>query len=51
MTPTTEALAEAGSGARLRRIGVPDRWAPAGSLDYVRAELGLDAAGLAEAIR
>jgi len=46
-----EALAEAGSGARLRRIGVPDRWAPAGSLDYVRAELGLDAAGLAEAIR
>ena len=46
-----EALAEAGAGTRLRRLGVPDRWAPAGSLDYIRRELGLDAAGIAEAVR
>jgi transketolase len=46
-----EALAEHGVGTRLRRLGVPDRWAPAGSLDHIRRELGLDAAGIAEAIR
>ena len=46
-----EALAEAGTGTRLRRLGVPDSWAPAGSLDYIRHELGLDAAGIAEAVR
>jgi transketolase len=45
-----EALAEAGLGTRLRRLGVPDRWAPAGSLDYVREQLGLDAAGIARAV-
>jgi transketolase len=45
-----EALAEAGSATRLRRRGVPDRWAPAGSLDYVREQLGLDAAGIARAV-
>jgi transketolase len=46
-----EALAEQGVGTRLRRLGVPDRWAPAGSLDYIRRELGLDAEGIAEAVR
>jgi transketolase len=46
-----EALAEHGAGTRLRRLGIPDRWAPAGSLDYIRGELGLDAAGIAEAVR
>jgi transketolase len=46
-----ETLAEAGASTRLRRLGVPDRWAPAGSLDYIRRELGLDAAGIAEAVR
>jgi transketolase len=45
-----EALAEAGAGTRLERLGVPDRWAPAGSLDYIRGELGLDAAGIARRI-
>jgi transketolase len=45
-----EALAETGVGTRLRRLGVPDRWAPAGSLDYVREQLGLDAAGIARAV-
>jgi transketolase len=46
-----EALAEAGAGTRLRRLGVPDTWAPAGSLDYIRRAVGLDAAGIAEAVR
>jgi transketolase len=45
-----EALSEAGSSTRLRRLGIPDRWAPAGSLDYIRAELGLDAAGIARVV-
>jgi transketolase len=44
------ALAERGVPTRLRALGVPDRWAPAGSLDYVRAQLGLDAAGIAEEV-
>ena len=46
-----EALSEHGVGARLRRLGVPDRWAPAGSVDHIRRELGLDARGIAEAVR
>jgi len=46
-----EALAEAGAGVRLRRLGVPDRWAPAGSVDHIRAVLDLDAAGIAGNVR
>jgi transketolase len=46
-----EALAEAGAGTRLRRLGVPDTWAPAGSVEYIRRALGLDATGIAEAVR
>jgi transketolase len=42
-----ESLAKRGSGVRLRCLGVPDRWADAGSLDYVRAQLRLDADGIA----
>jgi transketolase len=36
-----------GLGTRVNPLGVPDRWAPAGSLDHIRAELGLDAHGIA----
>jgi transketolase len=46
-----EALAEAGGPTQLQRLGVPDRWAPAGSLDFIRRELGLDARGIAETVR
>lgn len=46
-----EVLAETGSGTRLRRLGVPDRWAPAGSLQHIRAALGLDRAGIAASVR
>jgi transketolase len=45
-----EALAEGGAPTRLRRLGVPDRWADAGSLSHIRARLGLDAEGLAATI-
>ena len=45
-----EALAEHGTGTRLRRLGVPDRWADAGSLDYIRGRLGLDAASIARTV-
>ena len=44
------ALVEHGVPTRLRALGVPDRWAPAGSLDYIRSQLGLDAHGIAEAV-
>lgn len=42
-----ETVAEGGTPCRVRRLGVPDRWADAGPLDYLRARLGLDAASLA----
>lgn len=43
-----EVIAETQVDARLLRSGVPDRWAAAGSLEFIRAQLGLDAASLAE---
>ena len=45
-----EMLAETGLTTRLRRLGVPDRWAPSGSLEYIRGQLGLDAVGIASAV-
>jgi transketolase len=45
-----ESLATRGVGTRVAALGVPDRWAPAGTLEYIRAGLGLDAAGIAEAV-
>jgi transketolase len=44
-----EALGEAGCGTRVRRLGVADRWAAAGSLEHVRRDAGLDVAAIAEA--
>jgi transketolase len=46
-----ESLARrAGARTRLHPCGVPDRWAPAGSLDHIRRELALDAEALAARI-
>jgi transketolase len=42
-----EVLAARGTGTRLRPLGVPDVWAPAGPQDYLRQQLGLDAKGIA----
>ena len=47
-----ETLAEAGCGARLRRIGMPDCFAHAvGSRDHLIRHYGLDAAAVAAAAR
>ena len=46
-----EVVTHEGIGTRIERLGIPDRWAPAGSLDYIRGELGLDAAGIVRAAR
>jgi len=43
------AAAEHGVGTRIRALGVPDRWADAGSLAYIRRQLGLDAEAIAAA--
>jgi transketolase len=43
------ALTERGVSTRIVRLGVPDRWADAGSLPYIRAQLGLDADSIASA--
>jgi len=45
-----EAVAEAGVRPRVKRLGVPDRWADAGPLDYLRQRLGLDAPSLAKTV-
>lgn len=42
-----EILSNVGGGPRLARLGIPDRWAPGGTLPYIREQLGLDAASLA----
>ncbi len=46
----SSALARGGRATRVIAHGVPDAWAPAGSLDHIRAALSLDANGLARAI-
>jgi transketolase len=46
-----ETLLERGVHTRLIRLGVPDRWADAGSLEYVRKQLGLDAVAVAGRIQ
>lgn len=42
--------AELGIATRVVPIGIPDEWAPAGSLAHIRTELGLDAQSLASRI-
>ena len=46
----TEVVSNIGKGPRVTRLGVPDRWAPGGTLPFIREQLGLDAAGLAHRI-
>lgn len=46
-----EIMAERGGGPKLTRLGVPDHWAPGGSLPYIRNSLGLDAYSLARRIK
>lgn len=46
-----EILASEKGGPALTRLGIPNRWAPGGTLPYIRAQLGLDAESLAKRIR
>jgi transketolase len=49
-TRTAEAIARVGFQTRVNPLGIPHQWAPAGSLDYIRAELGLTTQALAQRI-
>ena len=46
----SEIVCDRGSGPKITRIGVPNQWAPGGTLPYIREQLGLDAATLANRI-
>jgi transketolase len=46
-----EVLAEAGAATRLRRLGIPDTFAPIGYAPELYAHYGLDADGIARAVR
>jgi transketolase len=45
-----EIVSDIGGGPRITRIGLPNQWAPGGTLGYIREQLGLDAPTLAERI-
>lgn len=46
----TEIISDIGGGPRVMRLGVPNTWAPGGTLPYVRSQVGLDAETLANTI-
>lgn len=46
----SEVVSDIGGGPKITRIGVPNQWAPGGTLDHIRRELGLDGATLAKRI-
>ena len=45
-----EIVSATGRGPRITRLGIPNQWAPGGTLPYIREQLGLDAAALAKRI-
>jgi transketolase len=47
----SEVVTSEGLGVRVVPMGVPDEWAPAGSMDFVRSELGLTGVAIAGRIR
>lgn len=46
----SEITSSIGRGPRITRIGIPDRWAPGGSIRHIRKHFGLDADALASRI-
>jgi len=46
----SEIVSGVGRGPRITRMGIPNRWAPGGTLPYIREQLGLDAEKLASRI-
>lgn len=45
-----EIVSDRGGGPRVIRLGLPNQWAPGGTLPYIREQLGLDAPALAARI-
>ena len=45
-----EIVSDIGRGPRITRLGIPNRWAPGGTLPYIRKQLKLDADQLADQI-
>ena len=45
-----EIVSDIGGGPRITRFGLPNRWAPGGTMAYIRSALGLDAQTLATRI-
>ena len=45
-----EIVSDIGGGPQITRFGLPNRWAPGGTLPYIRQRLGLDAETLADRI-
>lgn len=45
-----EIISDIGGGPRVTRLGLPNKWAPGGTLPYIRKQLGLDAQALADRI-
>lgn len=46
-----EVVSNVGRGPRITRLGIPNQWAPGGSLPYIREQLQLDADQLARRIK
>lgn len=46
----SEITSKVGRGPRITRVGVPDSWAPGGSIAHIRKHFGLDAEALAKRI-
>lgn len=46
-----EIVGNIGNGPRISRLGIPNTWAPGGTLGYIRKQLGLDAPQLAHRIQ
>ncbi len=46
----TEIVSDIGGGPKIKRIGIPNKWAPGGTLPYIRKQLGLDAETLARRV-
>ncbi len=45
-----EIVGDIGGGPRVTRLGLPNQWAPGGTIPYIRKQLGLDAQSLADRI-
>jgi transketolase len=44
-------ISEVGIPTKLIPLGIPDLWAPAGSVSYIREQLGLSANAIAQKIK